>query len=45
MVSFKIILMIAVITILVSTTSNIELTIGIEDLLHPLSYLRIPINE
>ena len=45
MVSFKIILMITIITILVSTTSNIELTIGIEDLLHPLSYLRIPVNE
>ena len=45
MVSFKIILMISIITILVSTTSNIELTIGIEDLLHPLLYLRIPINE
>lgn len=45
MVSFKIILMISIITILVSTTSNIELTIGIEDLLHPLSYLRIPVNE
>ena len=45
LVSFKIMLMITIITILLSTTSYSELTIGIEDILHPLSYLRVPINE
>lgn len=45
LVSFKIMLMITIITILLSTTSYSELTIGIEDMLHPLSYLRVPVNE
>ena len=44
-VSFKIILMISIITLLLSTTSYSELTNGIEDMLYPLKYFRIPINE
>lgn len=44
-VSFKILLMITIVTLLVFTTNNIMLTIAIEDLLYPLQYLRIPINE
>ena len=44
-VSFKIILMISIITVLLSTTSYSQLTNGIEDLLYPLKYFRVPVNE
>ncbi|WEK83233.1 MAG: energy-coupling factor transporter transmembrane protein EcfT [Mycoplasma sp.] len=44
-VSFKIMLMIMVVTILVSTTSEIQLTGAIEDLLSPLKLFKIPVNE
>lgn len=45
LVSLKIMLMITIITILLSTTSYTQLTAGIEDMLYPLSYIRIPVNE
>ncbi len=45
LVSFKIMLMITIITILLSTTSYTQLTTGIEDMLYPLSFIRIPVNE
>ena len=44
-VSVKIGLMIALITILVATTSEIQLTSGIATLLSPLKAFRIPVNE
>ncbi|MDD6145350.1 MAG: energy-coupling factor transporter transmembrane component T [Malacoplasma sp.] len=44
-VVFKIVLMITIITLLVSSTSQIQLTYAIEELLFPLSYIKIPVNE
>ena len=44
-ISLKIGLMIALITILVATTSEIQLTSGISTLLSPLKVFRIPVNE
>lgn len=44
-VSFKILLMIMVITLLVSTTSEVQLTIAIEEILSPLKLFKIPVNE
>ncbi len=44
-VTLKIFAMILVITILTSTTSSIEMTYAIEDILSPLKYLKAPISE
>lgn len=44
-VTLKIFLMITIVTILTNTTSTIQLTFGIEDILHPLSYLKLPTIE
>lgn len=44
-VSVKIGLMIALITILVATTSEVQLTSGISTMLSPLKAFRIPVNE
>ncbi|MGL4617329.1 MAG: energy-coupling factor transporter transmembrane component T family protein [Mycoplasmoidaceae bacterium] len=44
-VTLKIFAMILVITILTSTTSSIEMTYAIEDILSPLRYLKAPISE
>jgi len=37
--------MITVVTLLISTTTSVQLTFAIEDILNPLKYLRIPVNE
>lgn len=44
-VSIKIFLMILIVTILTSTTSSIQLTCALEDILNPLRILRLPITE
>lgn len=44
-ITFKISIMIFIITILTATTSSIQLTFAIEDILNPLRYLKIPVNE
>lgn len=44
-VTFKIFLMILVVSILTSTTSSLELTSALEDILNPLRIFRLPINE
>ena len=44
-ISIKIGLMIAIITILIQTTSEVQLTSGIATLLSPLRAFRIPVNE
>lgn len=44
-VSLKIICMISIMMIISSATSSVELTNGIESLLHPLSYIKVPIKE
>lgn len=44
-VTFKIMIMIFVITLLVSTTSDVQLTSAIGDLLSPLSLFKVPVNE
>ncbi|MGL5640350.1 MAG: energy-coupling factor transporter transmembrane component T family protein [Mycoplasmoidaceae bacterium] len=44
-VTLKIFAMILIITILTSTTSSIEMTYAIEDILSPLRYLKAPISE
>lgn len=44
-VSVKIFLMILIVTILTSTTSSIQLTCALEDLLNPLRIFRLPITE
>ncbi|AJQ45212.1 cobalt transporter [Ureaplasma diversum] len=44
-ISIKIFLMITLSSILTSTTSSIELTNGLEDLLSPLRILRLPVSE
>lgn len=44
-VSVKIFLMILIVTILTSTTSSIQLTCALEDILNPLRFLRLPISE
>lgn len=44
-VSIKIFLMILIVTILTSTTSSIQLTCALEDILNPLRFLRLPIAE
>jgi energy-coupling factor transport system permease protein len=37
--------MIAIVTLMVSTTNAIQISFAIEDILTPLKYLKIPINE
>lgn len=44
-VSIKIFLMILIVTILTSTTTSIQLTCALEDILNPLRFLRLPISE
>lgn len=44
-VSIKIFLMILIVTILTSTTSSIQLTCALEDILNPLKILKLPITE
>lgn len=44
-VTMKIFLMILIVTILTSTTSSIQLTYALEDILNPLRIFRLPINE
>lgn len=44
-VTIKIFLMILIVTILTSTTSSIQLTCALEDILNPLRYLRLPVTE
>lgn len=44
-VTFKIMIMIFIITLLVSTTSDVQLTSAIGDLLSPLSLFKVPVNE
>lgn len=43
-VSIKVLLMIVVVTILTSTTSSVELTYALEDILNPLRIFRLPIT-
>lgn len=44
-VSLKIFLMILVVTILTSTTSSLELTSALEDILNPFRVFKLPVNE
>lgn len=44
-VTIKIFLMILIVTILTATTSSIQLTCALEDILNPLRYLRLPVTE
>ncbi len=44
-ITMKVFLMILIITILTSTTSSIELTSAIEDIMWPLNYLKLPVNQ
>ena len=44
-VTLKIFLMILIVTILTSTTSSIQLTCALEDILNPFRYLRLPVAE
>lgn len=44
-ISIKIFLMIMCVKILVATTTEIQLTTGISDLLSPLKIIRVPVNE
>ncbi len=44
-VTIKIFLMILIVTILTSTTSSIQLTNALEDILNPLRFLRLPVTE
>lgn len=44
-ITLKIFLMVTIVTLLVSTTTPVQLTFAIEDVLSPLRYLRIPVNE
>jgi energy-coupling factor transport system permease protein len=44
-VTLKIYLMIVIVTLTISTTNSVQLSFAIEDILHPLHYLKIPVNE
>lgn len=44
-VTLKIFIMIMIVTLLTSTTTSIELTFAIEDILNPFRILRVPVNE
>ena len=44
-VSLKIFLMILIVTILTSTTSSLELTSALEDILNPFRIFKLPVNE
>lgn len=44
-ISFKVFLIIVLSTLLTATTTSIELTYALEDLLSPLRILRLPVNE
>jgi energy-coupling factor transport system permease protein len=44
-VTLKIYLMIVVVTLSISTTNSVQLSFAIEDILYPLHYLKIPVNE
>ncbi len=44
-ISTKIFLMITTVTIFISTTNNSMIIIALEDILYPLKYLKVPVNE
>jgi energy-coupling factor transport system permease protein len=44
-VTLKIYLMIVIVTLTISTTNSVQLSFAIEDILYPLGYLKIPVNE
>lgn len=44
-ITLKIFLMLTIISMLTNTTSTLQLTFGIEDLLHPLKYIKVPVTE
>jgi energy-coupling factor transport system permease protein len=44
-VTLKIFLMIVIVTLIISTTNPVQLSFAIEDILHPLRYLKAPVNE
>ena len=44
-ITLKIFLMITLVTIAISTTTTVQLTFAIEDILKPLKYLKVPVNE
>lgn len=44
-VTMKVLLTILCVTLLTSTTSSIELTSALEDILSPLKFLRLPVNQ
>ena len=44
-VSMKVLLTIICVILLTSTTSSIELTSALEDILYPLKFLRLPVNQ
>lgn len=44
-IAIKIFLMITIVSILTSTTTPVQLTFAIEDVLSPLRYIKVPVNE
>ncbi len=44
-ITIKIFLMVMIVSLLASTTSSVQLTFAIEDILTPLKYLKVPVNE
>jgi energy-coupling factor transport system permease protein len=44
-ITLKIYLMIVIVTLTISTTNSVQLSFAIEDILYPLHYLRVPVNE
>ncbi len=44
-ITIKIFMMVTIVSLLVSTTSSVQLTFAIEDILSPLKYLKVPVNE
>ncbi|MDR3330219.1 MAG: energy-coupling factor transporter transmembrane protein EcfT [Mycoplasmataceae bacterium] len=44
-ITFKIFLMIGIVTLIISSTNPVQLSFAIEDILNPLHYVRIPVNE
>ncbi|MDR0739354.1 MAG: energy-coupling factor transporter transmembrane protein EcfT [Mycoplasmataceae bacterium] len=44
-ITFKIYLMILVVTLVISTTNSVQLSFAIEDILNPLRIIKIPVNE
>ncbi|MDE7433995.1 MAG: hypothetical protein K2M43_02615 [Mycoplasmoidaceae bacterium] len=44
-ITIKIFLMIVIVTLVISTTTPVQLTFAIEDILSPFGYLKLPVNE